>query len=332
MEKNICNRILLTAIGSVSSKVVCENIRKKGNVRIYGCDIYPEVYLSQAPWFDVFYQVPKVSEHEAYWACIKKICLENKIDVVVPLIDVEVDFLNQHRNWFKEKEIILAMTGSESVLLARDKKEMMDFVGEQCLKGIKTIPTYYINSKTEANTIQFPVVCKPADGRSSQGLRIIETKEELFAMRTVLSRQKYVVEPYICGNRIVVDVLRNANYNECVAVARKELISTPHGCGLSVYVYRDVVLEHACMELAEKMHVNGCVNYEFLQDEKGDYYFLECNPRFSAGVVFSAMAGYDFVCNHLRCFRQEHIDDFDGIKEQYIARNYVEYVTGVKDE
>ena len=331
MEKNICNRVLITAIGSVSSKIVCENIKKAGNYDIYGCDIYPAQYLSQAQWFEEFYQVPKVSDQEAYLEKIKLICIENKIDIVVPLIDVEVDLLNQQREWFFDNKIKLAISSETSISLARDKKKMMDFVEKQHIKGLNIIPTYCIDEKINLGEICFPVVCKPIDGRSSQGMRMVNTKEEWMVMEKVLSGQGYVVEPYIHGDRTVVDVVRHAGYDECVAVVRKELISTPHGCGLSVYVYRDAVLEHACMEIAKKMDVNGCVNFEFIKDEKGDYYFLECNPRFSAGTVFSVMAGYDFVRNHLRCFERNHIEKMRSIQEQYIARNYVEYVTGVKD-
>lgn len=40
----------------------------------------------------------------------------------------------------------------------------------------------------------------------------------------------------------------------------------------------------------------------------GEYYLIDINPRFSAGVGFSKLAGYDFVKNHLLCFMNEDID------------------------
>ena len=63
--------------------------------------------------------------------------------------------------------------------------------------------------------------------------------------------------------------------------------------------------------------------------EKYLNYFLECNPRFSGGVEFSCMSGYDCVKNHINCFNNQEIDERRQYKSQYIARKYEEYVTGV---
>ncbi|MFQ9705363.1 MAG: ATP-grasp domain-containing protein [Enterocloster clostridioformis] len=52
----------------------------------------------------------------------------------------------------------------------------------------------------------------------------------------------------------------------------------------------------------------GCVNMEFIEDRDGVYHMLECNPRFSGGVEFSCLAGYDCVTNHLRCFEGKEIE------------------------
>ena len=61
------------------------------------------------------------------------------------------------------------------------------------------------------------------------------------------------------------------------------------------------------------------------------YYFIECNPRFSGGVEFSCIAGYDMVINHLNIFKNKKIDKLYEIKNQYIARKYEEYVTFVNE-
>ena len=47
--------------------------------------------------------------------------------------------------------------------------------------------------------------------------------------------------------------------------------------------------------IAGLLGVRGCVNMEFIEDRDGVYHMLECNPRFSGGVEFSCLAGYDCV-------------------------------------
>ena len=72
------------------------------------------------------------------------------------------------------------------------------------------------------------------------------------------------------------------------------------------------------------------MNMEFIEDQDGVCHMLECNPRFSGGVEFSCLAGYDCVTNHLRCFEGQEIELAECVKGMYIARKYEEYITRVE--
>ena len=72
--------------------------------------------------------------------------------------------------------------------------------------------------------------------------------------------------------------------------------------------------------------------YEKWLSEKGlrrGEYYIECNPRFSGGVEFSCLVGYDCVSNHVRAFENKPIDEFKMLHETFIARKYEEYVTRI---
>ena len=83
--------------------------------------------------------------------------------------------------------------------------------------------------------------------------------------------------------------------------------------------------------IAEKLNVKGCVNFEFIKNNDGNYYFLECNPRFSGGIEFSCIAGYDYIFNHLKCFCNMEIDDLEYKNNLIITRKYEEYITKIFD-
>ena len=72
----------------------------------------------------------------------------------------------------------------------------------------------------------------------------------------------------------------------------------------------------------------GAENEQEEEDGRKQWHFLECNPRFSGGVAFSCMAGYDMTANHLRGFTGDEMEAAADIKEQYIARRYGEYGMG----
>jgi len=192
--------------------------------------------------------------------------------------------------------------------------------------NVCTLIDSYDSKKIKSVSVTYPIVCKPVNGRSSQGLKILDDSKTLYDFYDRIDPETYLFQPYIPGNIITVDIVRDCSGN-CCAVARREWLRTWNGAGTSVQIFRDHVLEKTCKKIADLLNVAGCVNFEFIEADDGKYYFLECNPRFSGGVAFSVLAGYDFVTNHLKCFKNEEIETDVEIEEHYISRKYEEYIT-----
>lgn len=123
----------------------------------------------------------------------------------------------------------------------------------------------------------------------------------------------------------VQDFVGQRGSDQVVCIPRRELLRTGNGAGTSVYVFRNERLEAQCASIARALDIRGCVNFEFVEESEGRWYFLECNPRFSGGVAFSCMAGYDMPDNHLRCFAGEAIAPLGEIRNQYLVKRYTEY-------
>ncbi len=318
-------RILVTAIGAMAADIVIKTLHKNG-CYVVGTDIFPKEWVVDARNVDAFYNVPRVDDEAHYVDRLKEICLEQKIDYVIPLTDVEIDALNAHRSEF-ENIAVLCMADYETICICRDKGKTADCLRQKAV--CHTVPIYS-DEEMENRSVVFPVVAKPADGRSSQGVRIFQEQEaeELQSFYERVRSGRYLFQPYLAGYVITVDVVRDRHTDQCVAAARRELLRTLNGAGLSVQVFRDLALEQTCMDIAGALDIHGCVNFEFIETEDQTRYFLECNPRFSGGVEFSVLAGYDFVTSHLRCFAGGGIEIPGCIQEHYIARKYEEYITG----
>lgn len=316
-------RILVTAVGSFSADIVIKELKRMGHY-VVGCDVYPSEWLADAHQVDAFYQMPFANAGSDYLKVIKEIVLTEKVNLLIPLIDVEIDILNKNRDWFEERGVCLCISPAASIKLCRNKLEMSRFL---CGRGnICIIPTTLL-SNVDENKQSFPIVCKPYNGRSSQGMHIIQTLADLKYFRTQMKDENYIVQPYISGVIVTVDIVRQRENNRVVAIARKELLRTLNGAGTSVYVFYDAALQDICIKLAELLDVEGCVNFEFILDAFGNYHFLECNPRFAGGVEFSCIAGYNCIENHMRCFIGKDIEDFNLKHHYYIARKYEAYVT-----
>lgn len=319
--------LLVTAIGSFSADIVIKNLKKYG-YNVIGCDMYPKEWIVDAYNVSRFYKAPYATNVEEYVEFIYDICKKEHINFILPLTDVEVDILNDHREFFEEKGIKICISSKETIKLCRNKKKIEQFLSSK--KVCNTIKTQLL-SDIDTNKVNFPVVCKPYNGRSSQGLKYIYSKKELEYFINNIDISDYIIQPYIDGCVITVDVVRQSESNKAVAISRKELIRTQNGAGTSVYIFNNKNLELDCIDIANTLDINGCVNFEFIEDKNGEIHFIECNPRFSGGVEFSCISGYDCISNHMKCFEGKSIDSKHEFKNQYICRKYEEYVTKVED-
>lgn len=314
-------RVLVTAIGSLSADIIIKVLHRTGYY-VVGTDIYPGEWVVDSGNVDKFYRISRAAEQDAYVNQLLEICRKEKIDYIFPLTDAEIDVLNKSRGKF-DSVSKLCISDYETICICRDKRKTTDIVGP---KGIcPMIPDYDIADLAKGS-IPFPIISKPVDGRSSLGFKIFEEEEDFYRHCHRSDCKNYLFQPYIAGNVVTVDVVRDKKTGQCVAVARREMLRTPNGAGLSVQVFRDVQLEKDCAVLAGALGITGCVNFEFIETNEGIRYFLECNPRFSGGLEFSILSGYDFVSNHLRCFDDREIETDICVKERWIARKYEEYI------
>ena len=319
---------VVTAIGSFSADIVIKNLKNMG-LKVIGCDIYPAEWIADSSSVSAFYQVPLATQEEEYVAEILTICKKEGADGLIVLTDAEVDVWNRHRDQLKEAGVTLCLSPEETITVCRDKMKLYEFLSERGIGAM--IPTRML-AGISSDSISYPAVVKPYNGRSSQGLSYLHNQEEMERFLAGNVADNYVVQPYFKGSIITVDVVHQADTGRSAAVCRKELLRTANGAGTSVLVFSNPTLEAICKEAASALGIQGCVNFEFIEGEDGTFSMLECNPRFSGGVEFSCMAGYDCVLNHVKCFLGEDILPSVPVKEMYIARKYEEYVTKVLDK
>jgi hypothetical protein len=113
-----------------------------------------------------------------------------------------------------------------------------------------------------------------------------------------------------------------------IAVAKTFLDS---GFGTAVIQKSETTETDICSNIAACVGFIGAANIEFIE-HKNAYYFLEINPRFSGGVAYSCIAGYDFVNNHIRCFSSMRIENIAIINRMLISERYEQTITRLYDD
>lgn len=310
-------RILLTAIGSFSADCAIKEFKKQGYY-VIGCDIYPSEWHAVSKDCDKVYRVPLATDCDNYIKKILSICTENNVEYIVPLTDVEIDVLDKFRVQFEKNGIILCMPDSNTINIARNKYILYKTFEHD--NNVPSIRTY----KTGVDNIPdiVPCIAKPCNGRSSEGLKIIDDINEL---KQIKSFENYIIQDYISGSIFTVDYTRSKETGHDFCIPREELLRTKNGAGVTVKIIPDDNLCRLVSYIGNRIDVNGTINMEFIKHDD-TYYLIDINPRFSAGVAFSHVIGYNMVMSHLNCFM--HSDIFPSIifSEQIITKRYKEEI------
>jgi carbamoyl-phosphate synthase large subunit len=97
--------------------------------------------------------------------------------------------------------------------------------------------------------------------------------------------------------------------------------------GTAVELFQDETLTQMLSAVLRKIPFRGSFNIESLR-LGGKYYIMDINPRFSAGIAFSALAGYDFAESHLQEFRGMGYQKISAYERLFSVKQYHEIVTG----
>lgn len=304
-------KILLTAIGSMSASTIVKSLKQQGII-LYGCDIYHKEWHPLAKELNELFQVPKARQ-ENYINSLLTICSNEKIDYVFPLTDVEIDVLVEYINDFDKINTVICFPGKKTIEISRDKFNLFNFFSDN--EKVKVIPTY-----KDIKHVKFPIIAKPQNGRSSEGIIKIESLGDL--PKNLSQRLDYIFQPIINGSIYTVDYIRQKDGID-YSLARKELIRTSNGAGISVEIIEDKKLVNLASEIGNKLDIKGCVNMEFIHNNN-DFYLMDINPRFSAGVGFSFLAGYNFPVEHLKVFMNMDIVLNIKPKKGFYAKQYID--------
>lgn len=291
--------ILVTAIGSMAAECVIRQLRGLGKVTIIGCDLHPALWVPTSTQVDRFHTISSSRDEQAYLRSIQNICVQERVDYVIALTDPEVDLLSSHQDVLRTSTgATICISAPSAIGTTRDKLRLAEHFGNH--QRIDVLPTVAAQN-ADAAGFALPILFKPRKGRSSQGQFLARTAADLIYAQHAFRDAMYCAQPWLQGQVFVADVVHQAATGAAVAVCREELIRTSNGAGMSVRMVADPELQALACAIARHVGAQGCVNIEFLQVD-GRYLLMDFNPRFSAGVAFSVMAGYDMVRAHFDCF------------------------------
>ena len=267
------------------------------------------------------HHVPSYLSHAADWVAeVRKLCLAQPYDLIIPTSDSALALLDRHGAEFGTGQ--LALPGAEALDLFSDKaicRDVATKLGIAVAKGILLDR----GSSPEAIIAQLglPMICKPrrsfylGDREDKQWARIITEPEQLAEIIGNSPPNIMIAESFFHGDGIGVSVLANKGKIELAwqhrrlqAVSATGKSSIRKGEPVDRLLYQDVA------RLADAVSLDGVAMFEFRHNSAaGSHILIEVNPRFWGSLPLAVAAGADFPAALWRqsCGRQPVPGDID---------------------
>lgn len=270
--------ILLTGAGGAVIPLLIKLLKAEG-CRVLAVDMDPNaVGLFLA---DKGYIIPAGLLAD-FVPTMRRICQQEKVDAIVPLVDEELlaawDLANDGI------EVILPR--KEFVNICLDKWQLMQRLHEADIR----VPETRLASNPHRG-IDFPMVVKPRTGRGSRGLGLVRSELELeeFLAVSPYAPEENLLQEYIEGTEFTVSVLVWRD-GKVQAVVPKEIVSKKGITRIAISrCNRDIDL--VCHRVQQELQANGPFNVQLRLDSKGEPCIFEINPRFSTSISLTIATG-----------------------------------------
>lgn len=279
------------------------------DLTIVGADITPS---APALYFcDETQIVCKIREPE-YIPQLLSICEIEKIDCLIPTIDTDLLLLAENKAKFEAIGTKVLISAVDKVKLCRDKRFTADYFISLGLKS--PLPT----DDVDKYTMGYPAFIKPKDGSSSVDAYKVNNESDL---RTYAAKiTDYIIQPFISGREFTIDIFCDYQGNP-VYITPRERLAVRAGEVLKTQIYQDDVMIEEMKTLIADYKPCGEITVQLIQDENtGDNYYIEINPRFGGGAPLSIKAGADSAKAVIRMLKGETL-----VYEEKAARDKATY-------
>lgn len=252
---------------------------------------------------DHFERVP-LTEDENYVDALIDVCDKYKADVLLPTSALDIKVIMPRISEFR---CAVALGNTPGTDVSNDKRR---FVGFSLSNRINITP----NSKILASKSELKEYI------AEHGSAFVKFP---YGKRTMIVTDNVDdVNEFPC---IVQKVMRGAEYS-CVClcshgevfasfVARNDKMCG--GTAVRATVVKDRRIEEMCEDACRKLMLDCIAEFDLMEDEKGDVYIIECNPRITATISLFCAGGVDVIGRMIRYCMTGEFEPLNGAELKY---------------
>ncbi len=248
-----------------------------------------------APYFDKVYTVKSLGNEnfEEFILELKKIKKETGLSILIPCYDREVFFFNKYKKEITDLGIQLLMPSIDTLKIT--SKPFMQILEKNGINVPKTICVKTKESLLESvKELGFPIVCK---GVLKDAYFVTDLPDALLFFDKIRElwhggKGNVLVQEFIPGNFYCVSGVTDKNSNIHRFIQMKKLGIDSKGTTWSGFSIKNKKLLEISKKIIKASNWIGPFEFEFIKHlETNEYYLFDVNPRPSAWVYFSTVAG-----------------------------------------
>jgi len=231
----------------------------------------------------------KPTTHAGYIKQILSIVKANKVNLLVPTVDLDLKRLAQNKSKFATLGCRVLVSNPEVIDICQDKRNTYRFLVKN---GFDTALTISVRSALSKTNIEWPCFLKPWDGYAGRGNAVVKNRNELlfYAKRIPNAICQELVE----GTEYTCDVYVDFGMKVRCVVPRKR-IEVRAGEVSKGQVAKNARIMSEAVTLVEKLGAGpGVITLQLFLTDDGKVKYIEINPRFGGGAPLSIKAGADF--------------------------------------
>ncbi|TCM21361.1 carbamoyl-phosphate synthase large subunit [Novosphingobium sp. PhB165] len=196
-------RILFTSAGRRVELTRCFRRAAEAlglRAEIHACDFYPDLSAACLD-ADRAFAVPRCTD-PAYVEHLLDHCRRERIDLLVPTIDTELEALALTRDSFAAAGTRVHISDPETVAIVRDKARTIAVLGEAGVPVPRSAPAEHV--RVAPGEWRWPAFVKPVGGSASRGIGVLEGPEDIalayaepMLVQELLRGPEYTVNMYI---------------------------------------------------------------------------------------------------------------------------------------
>lgn len=230
------------------------------------------------------YLVPR-SKSAEFLPALERICVQEEVDLIVPLIDPDIPVLANSGLRLQETGAKLAVVGAAAAQIAQDK-----WLANQFFAGLGLpVPRSWLPTEPPLHPCEFPCFIKPRDGSAAENTFAIHSAVELEFFCKYVSAA--IVQEYLPGPEITCDVICDLQ-GEVLTVVQRQRISVRGGEAIKSETIHRPDLDQMCRTIAQRLPAVGPITVQCMLKEDQPR-FIEINARLGGGLPLAMAAGLD---------------------------------------